>query len=138
MGPAPWGASCEGRRISAYSQGCRDITSEGNIAMGAKKAKQRELTTVIAAYTHSPAKKLFAHPPQGVGVDADAWGSDSRERIGVDGLEDTLRKLVQHSQGSPRNSLGLPERQETLTLRTSNSMCSQTTGPHLHDCHSWD
>lgn len=113
MGPAPWGGSCEGRRVSAYSQGCRDITSEGNRATGAKKAKQRELTTVIVACKHSPAKKLFAHPPQGVGVGADAWGSDSRERTGVDGLEDTLRKLVQHSQGSPRNSLGLPERQET-------------------------
>ena len=136
MGPAPWGASCEGRRISAYSQGCRDITSEGNIAMGAKKAKQRELTTVIAAYKHSPAKKLFAHPPQGVGVDADAWGSDSRERIGVDGLEDTLRKLVQHSQGSPRNSLGLPERQEIIAKGALLMASSQNVG--LCECHKWD
>ena len=138
MGPAPWGGSCEGGKVSIHSQGCRDITSEGNTATGAKKAKQRELTTVIVAYKHSPAKKLFAHPPQGVDVGANAWGSDSRERTGVDGLEDTLRKLVQHSQGSPRKSLGLPERQETLTLWTSNSMCSQSTGLHLHDCHSWD
>ena len=114
--------------VSAHSQGCRDISSEGNTATGAKKAKQRELTTVIAARKHSPAKKLFAHPPQGVGVGADALGSDSRERTVVDGLEDTLRKLVQHSQGSPRKSLCLPERQETLTLQTSNSVCSQTTG----------
>ena len=66
-------------------------TSEGNTATGAKKAKQRELTTVIAAYKHSPAKKLFAHPPQGVDVGANAWGSDSRERTGGWLSEDSLR-----------------------------------------------
>ena len=43
-GPAPRGGSWEGGKVSAHSQGCRDITSEGTTATGAQKAKQRELT----------------------------------------------------------------------------------------------
>ena len=89
------------------------------------RRRNRENSPEIAAYKHSPAKKLFAHPSQGMGVGADAWGSDSR----VDCLEDTLRKLVQHGHASPRKSLGLPEKQETLTLRTSHYVFSDHRTP---------
>ena len=68
------------RKISAHSktpsqEGTRGSfrTSEGSIATGAQKAKQREFSIEIIADQNFPAKVLFACPPQWVGTGAEAW-----------------------------------------------------------------
>lgn len=115
------------RKISAHSktpsqEGTRGsfTTSEGSIATGAQKAKQREFSIEIIADQNFPAKVLFACPPQWVetGAEAQASGVKHQNITGVDCHEDTLRGLCTKQLRESREKPGMPERQEITVAGT--------------------
>ena len=90
--------------------------SEGNTVTGAHKAKWR----IHHKNQFQPALHSWdiIWTPTAVSGSWVLWlrhrGLNPREKTRVDCHEYTLRGLVQHSWGSPRKGLGLPERHEII------------------------
>ena len=85
-GPALWRGRSGGRKVSAHSEtpswvgwggmglagGKTSEPQKRTAATGARKAKQREFTTEIAAHQHFPGNRRSAHPLPQWGLNAEA------------------------------------------------------------------